>query len=212
MWGKVHSLLDHAPISKLSFSYYVEILPLVQPTKTIMDIKTTSFDWHEFFPHMPHNIGVVIVLWAPVLLVYFMDTQIWYAIFSTIVGGIYGAFSHLGEIRTLGMLLSRFESIPSAFSERLVPSSKVEKNIDIRMILWRGRTLRSSLRCGSLLFSGLLSCSLVRGKEDADLFRKIKNDDFMRSAVIECYETLRYLLVGILEDKDDKMVVEQIPK
>ncbi|KAK4369084.1 hypothetical protein RND71_012876 [Anisodus tanguticus] len=26
-----------------------------------------------------------------------MDTQIWYAIFSTIVGGIYGAFSHLGE-------------------------------------------------------------------------------------------------------------------
>ncbi|KAK4369085.1 hypothetical protein RND71_012877 [Anisodus tanguticus] len=44
-----------------------------------------------------------------------------------------------------------------------------------------------------------------RGKEDADLFRKIKNDDFMRSAVIECYETLRYLLVGILEDKDDKM-------
>lgn len=44
-----------------------------------------------------------------------------------------------------------------------------------------------------------------RGKEDADLFRKIKSDDFMRSAVIECYETLRYLLVGVLENKDDKM-------
>lgn len=27
-----------------------------------------------------------------------MDTQIWYAIFSTIVGGILGAFSHLGEV------------------------------------------------------------------------------------------------------------------
>lgn len=27
-----------------------------------------------------------------------MDTQIWYAIFSTIFGGIYGAFSHLGEV------------------------------------------------------------------------------------------------------------------
>ncbi|PKU65173.1 Putative callose synthase 6 [Dendrobium catenatum] len=26
-----------------------------------------------------------------------MDTQIWYAIFSTIFGGINGAFSHLGE-------------------------------------------------------------------------------------------------------------------
>lgn len=32
------------------------------------------------------------------LQVYFMDTQIWYAIFSTIVGGIYGAFRRLGEV------------------------------------------------------------------------------------------------------------------
>lgn len=27
-----------------------------------------------------------------------MDTQIWYAIYYTIIGGIYGAFSHLGEV------------------------------------------------------------------------------------------------------------------
>lgn len=32
-----------------------------------------------------------------ILQVYFMDTQIWYAIFSTIFGGIYGAFRRLGE-------------------------------------------------------------------------------------------------------------------
>ncbi|KAK6785290.1 hypothetical protein RDI58_018745 [Solanum bulbocastanum] len=240
-------------ISKLSFSYYVEILPLVQPTRAVMDIRVTSFDWHEFFPHMPHNIGVVIVLWAPVLLVYFMDTQIWYAIFSTIVGGIYGAFSHLGEIRTLGMLRSRFESIPSAFSERLVPSSKKEKKhryeddslerkniakfsqmwnefiLSLRMedlISHKERDLLlvpySSSEVSVIQWPPFLLASKIpialdmakdfRGKEDADLFRKIKSDDFMRSAVIECYETLRYLLVGILEDKDDKMVVEQIRK
>uniref|UniRef100_M8C7W7 1,3-beta-glucan synthase n=1 Tax=Aegilops tauschii TaxID=37682 RepID=M8C7W7_AEGTA len=45
-----------------------------------------------------NNIGVVIALWAPIILVYFMDTQIWYAIFSTLVGGIYGACRRLGEI------------------------------------------------------------------------------------------------------------------
>lgn len=28
-----------------------------------------------------------------------MDTQIWYAIFSTLFGGIYGAFRRLGEVR-----------------------------------------------------------------------------------------------------------------
>lgn len=27
-----------------------------------------------------------------------MDTQIWYAIFSTIFGGLYGAFRRLGEV------------------------------------------------------------------------------------------------------------------
>jgi hypothetical protein len=27
-----------------------------------------------------------------------MDTQIWYTIFSTLLGGIYGAFQRLGEV------------------------------------------------------------------------------------------------------------------
>lgn len=31
--------------------------------------------------------------------VYFMDPQIWYAIFSTLFGGVYGAFRRLGEVR-----------------------------------------------------------------------------------------------------------------
>lgn len=29
-----------------------------------------------------------------------MDTQIWYAIFSTLFGGIYGAFRRLGEVKS----------------------------------------------------------------------------------------------------------------
>ncbi|KAL5206999.1 hypothetical protein ABZP36_031434 [Zizania latifolia] len=108
--------------TKLIVSYYVEIKPLVQPTKTIMKEPIRTFQWHEFFPHGNNNIGVVIALWAPIILVYFMDTQIWYAIFSTLIGGIYGACRRLGEIRTLGMLRSRFESLPKAFNQRLIPS------------------------------------------------------------------------------------------
>ncbi|PQQ19843.1 callose synthase 2 [Prunus yedoensis var. nudiflora] len=112
-------------VSKLAFSYYVEIRPLVKPTKEIMKVHIGTYQWHEFFPRAKNNIGVVIALWAPIVLVYFMDTQIWYAIFSTIFGGIYGAFRRLGEIRTLGMLRSRFESLPGAFNNYLIP---VEKN------------------------------------------------------------------------------------
>ena len=84
-----------------------------------------------------------------------MDTQIWYAIFSTVCGGVNGAFIRLGEvrtmsiftlgsvdvlptaskacrmltflqIRTLGMLRSRFEAIPKAFGKNLVPTHRSE--------------------------------------------------------------------------------------
>ncbi|XP_015054888.1 callose synthase 3-like [Solanum pennellii] len=113
--------------TKLAFSFYVEIKPLVEPTKKIMNVHITTYQWHEFFPHASSNIGVVIALWAPVILVYFMDAQIWYAIFSTIFGGIYGAFRRLGEIRTLGMLRSRFQSLPGAFNACLIPEEKSEQ-------------------------------------------------------------------------------------
>ncbi|KAL3604876.1 hypothetical protein D5086_005735 [Populus alba] len=114
-------------VTKLAFSYYIEIKPLVDPTKAIMDVHITAFQWHEFFPQAKNNIGVVILLWAPIILVYFMDAQIWYAIFSTLFGGIYGAFRRLGEIRTLGMLRSRFQSLPGAFNACLIPDEKSER-------------------------------------------------------------------------------------
>ncbi|KAJ4971022.1 hypothetical protein NE237_004121 [Protea cynaroides] len=113
--------------SKFAFSYFIQIKPLVQPTKDIMSVRHIQYVWHEFFPTAEQNYGAVISLWAPVVLVYLMDTQIWYAFFSTLYGGVYGAFDRLGEIRTLGMLRSRFQSLPGAFNTCLVPSDKSRK-------------------------------------------------------------------------------------
>ncbi|CAB4304391.1 unnamed protein product [Prunus armeniaca] len=240
-------------ISKLSFSYFVEILPLVGPTKVIMKMPISNYQWHEFFPNVTHNMGVVIAIWAPIVLVYFMDAQIWYAIFSTLFGGIHGAFSHLGEIRTLGMLRSRFESVPSAFSNRLMPSPNKDakkkrqlegealerKNIFDFSYVWN--EFINSMRLEDLISnrdkdlllvpSSSNDVSVVQwppfllaskipialdmakdftGKADDDLFRKIKSDDYMYSAVIECYETLRDIIFGLLDDAADKMIVKQI--
>ncbi|KAL7129205.1 hypothetical protein ABFS83_13G048900 [Erythranthe nasuta] len=238
-------------ISKLAFSYYVEIMPLIEPTQTIMNLTVSSYDWHEFFPNVTHNIAVVIAIWAPVVLVYFTDTQIWYAIFSTVIGGIYGAFSHLGEIRTLGMLRARFESVPSAFSKRLVPYSKEEAKQHQRDDTWERINIAKfsqmwnefilSMRNEDLISHREKNLLLVpysssdvsvvqwppfllaskipialdmakdfREKEDADFFKKIKNDDFMYFAIIECYETLRDLLLDLLLDDGDKKIIWQI--
>ena len=38
-----------------------------------------------------------------------------------------------------------------------------------------------------------------KGKDDDELFRKIKNDEYMHSAVIECYETLRDIIYDLLD-------------
>ncbi|KAF5754287.1 putative 1,3-beta-glucan synthase [Helianthus annuus] len=239
-------------ISKFAFSYYVEILPLIGPTKLIMQMTVSNYEWHEFFPNVTHNIGVVIAIWAPIVMVYFMDTQIWYAIYATIVGGIYGAFSHLGEIRTLGMLRSRFESVPSAFNERLVPMQKdepksdrhedslwIRKNIAKFSQVWnefiysmRAEDLISDSERDLLLVPSTVSDVPVvqwppfllaskipialdmakdyKGTEDADLFRKITGDDYMRSAVIECYQTLKEILYALLDDERDKMILDYI--
>ncbi|KAL8193281.1 hypothetical protein R6Q57_026862 [Mikania cordata] len=114
-------------ITKLAFSYYLEVKPLVSPTKAIMRDHIYTYTWHGFFAYERNRIGVMAALWAPIILVYFMDTQIWYAIFSTLFGGIFGAFSRLGEIQTLEMLRSRFQSLPGAVNACLISHEKTKE-------------------------------------------------------------------------------------
>ncbi|CAA7402084.1 unnamed protein product [Spirodela intermedia] len=238
-------------ISKLAFSYYVEISPLIEPTKVIMNMRISNYEWHEFFPNVKYNIGVVISLWAPIVLVYFMDAQIWYAIFATLYGGILGAFSRLGEIRTLGMLRSRFETLPSAFSTTLVPLTQGQDEshqpdtisgqriFAIFSQVWnefiyslRTEDLISNKEKDLLLMSYtsdginvfqwppfLLASKIpvalgiakdIKRKDDAYLFKKIKNDGYMWSAVIECYQTLKMILFNLLVEEKDKEVLEHI--
>ncbi|GAA0169377.1 hypothetical protein LIER_23880 [Lithospermum erythrorhizon] len=108
-------------LSKLTFSYLFEIKPLISPTKKIIRTGVKNYDWHELFPTVKSNAGAIAAIWAPIILVYFMDAQIWYSIYCAIFGGVYGILNHLGEIRTLGMLRSRFRSLPSAFNSSLIP-------------------------------------------------------------------------------------------
>ena len=50
--------------------------------------------------------------------VYFMDTQIWYTIFSTLLGGIYGAFQRLGEVVYQLFIHSIYSSSNRLYSQK----------------------------------------------------------------------------------------------
>ena len=46
-----------------------------------------------------------------------------------------------------------------------------------------------------------------KGKEDIDLFKKIKSEYYMHYAVVEAYESVRDVIYGLLEDESDKRCV-----
>ncbi|MCO5604236.1 hypothetical protein L7F22_058399 [Adiantum nelumboides] len=109
-------------VTKITFSYYLQILPMVEPTRDLFKLSNVQFTWFEFFRN--HNRFVVACLWAPVILIYFMDTQIWFSIYSALVGAAVGLFSHIGEVRNLHQFRLRFPSFASALIFNLLPEEQ----------------------------------------------------------------------------------------
>ncbi|TKY73835.1 Callose synthase 5 [Spatholobus suberectus] len=258
--------------AKFSFSFFVQIKPLVKPTKDIMSIRHVDFGWHEFLPNAQHNYGAVIALWAPVLMVYFMDTQIWYAVFSTICGGVIGAFDRLGEIRTLTMLRSRFQALPGAFNTYLVPTDKKQKKrfcfskgfakisasrrseaakfaqlwneiicsfreediisdrkglrdilfscffleMDLLMVPYSSDPSLKIIQWPPFLLASKIPVALdmaaqFRGR-DSDLWKRICADEYMKCAVIECYESFKNVLHALVVGEAEKRTISVIIK
>ncbi|CAL0327582.1 unnamed protein product [Lupinus luteus] len=231
-------------VSKFAFSFFVQIKPLIKPTKDIMSIRHVDFAWHEFFPNAKQNYGAVIALWTPVIMVYFMDTQIWYSIYSTVCGGVIGAFDRLGEIRTLSMLRSRFQSLPGAFNTYLVPTDNKQKKkfsfskrfaeisasrrseaakfaqmeMDLLLVPYSSDPTLKVIQWPPFLLASKIPIALdmaaeFRGK-DSDLWKRIYADEYMKCAVIECYESfkhvLNYLVVGEAEKRIISVIIKEV--
>ncbi|XP_062148060.1 callose synthase 5 isoform X3 [Alnus glutinosa] len=241
-------------VSKFAFSYFIQIKPLVNPTKDIMSIRRIDYDWHEFFPYAKHNYGAVVSLWAPVILVYFMDTQIWYAIYQTLYGGVLGAFDRLGEIRTLGMVRSRFQSLPGAFNTYLVPSDKSQKRgfslskrfaeitasrrseaakfaqlwnevicsfreedllsdreMDLLIVPYSSDPSLKIIQWPPFLLASKIPIALDMAAQfrskDSDLWRRICADEYMKCAVIECYESFKHVLNALVVGETEKRIM-----
>ncbi|KAJ4787767.1 glucan synthase-like 1 [Rhynchospora pubera] len=247
-------------LAKFSFSYILQIRPMVAPTKAIFKIDRVDYHWHEFFTHT--NRFAVVILWVPVVLVYLMDIQIWYAIFSSLAGALVGLFSHLGEIRSVEQLRLRFQFFASAMQFNLMPEEQlfetrhslrskfrdavhrlklrygfgrpyrtIEANeveakrfaliwneiilmfreediisdrevelLEIPPDLWEIRVIRwpCLLLCNELLLALGQAKELVAS--DRSHWRRICQNEYRRCAVIEAYDSVRYLLLKIIRD------------
>ncbi|KAJ4820602.1 glucan synthase-like 1 [Rhynchospora pubera] len=131
---------------KFTFSYFLQIQPMIAPTKAIYNLKGVEYTWHEFFSSS--NRFAVVVLWLPVILIYLMDIQIWYAIFSSFTGALVGLFSHLGEIRDTRQLRLRFQFFASAMQFNLMPEEQLFQEHGTMRIKFRNFLQRLKLRYG----------------------------------------------------------------
>ncbi|XP_065874400.1 callose synthase 12 [Euphorbia lathyris] len=109
--------------TKFAFSYFLQIKPMVRPTILLVKLKDVNYEWHEFFNNS--NRFAVGLLWLPVVTIYFMDLQIWYAIYSSFVGAAVGLFDHLGEIRNIQQLRLRFQFFAGAMQFNLMPEEQL---------------------------------------------------------------------------------------
>ncbi|CAN6444443.1 unnamed protein product [Victoria cruziana] len=244
--------------TKFMFSYFLQIKPMITPTKVVLSLTNVTYRWHEFFKHS--NRFAVGLLWAPVVLVYLMDISIWYSIYSSLTGALVGLFSHLGEIRNLQQLRLRFQFFASAMQFNLMPEehllksqgtlknrfqdairrlklrygfgkpyTKIESNqveatkfaliwneiistfreedivsdqevelLELPANAWNIRVVRwpCLLLCNELLLA--LSQATELQVSDRTLWRKVCKNEYRRCAVIEAYDSVKFLLKRII--------------
>ncbi|KAK3433100.1 hypothetical protein EUGRSUZ_D00622 [Eucalyptus grandis] len=259
-------------VSKISFSYLLQIKPLVAPTKSLLDLRGTPYKWPEFFGGT--NRMAVILLWTPVILIYLMDLQIWYSIFSSLVGATIGLYSHLGEIRNIKQLRLRFQFFAGAIQFNLMPEKQIltaeatwfkklhdaiqrlklrygigqpykmiESNsvdatrfaliwneiitvlreedlisdgefelLELPPNCWNIRVIRwpCALLCNELLLA-LSQASGLAENSDRYLWFKICKNENRRCAVIEAYDSIKYLIITIIKDyTEEKSIVMKL--
>ncbi|CDY34913.1 BnaA01g32440D [Brassica napus] len=102
--------------AKFSFAYFLQIEPLVSPTRMIVK-------------HGNYNALTVASLWAPVASIYLLDIHIFYTLVSAFLGFFLGVRDRLGkgpyvalpfsQIRSLEEIHKQFKKFPGAFMRAL---------------------------------------------------------------------------------------------
>lgn len=215
--------------AKFLFSYFFQIKLMMEAT---MGILATH--------HGQISVISIFILWASIFLVYLMDTQIWYAIFSALCGGISGAVAGIGEIHTMEMLRLRFKSLPEALNTTLMPSDISRNNQMLQQFacLWneiicsfreedlisnKEHTLLimpyfrhpslNSMQWPLFLLANKVAMALdiaVQSPSYPDLCKIMNSDDYMKDAVQECYDLFKLVLGHLVIGEHEKSILHII--
>ena len=85
---------------KFWFSYCYQISPLVEPTRDIWALDLSTWYPGADLGKTP-NIIVLFVRWAPLMLMYMIDLQLWFMLWTAMYGTVVGCQLHIGEVPDL---------------------------------------------------------------------------------------------------------------
>ncbi|CAJ2664315.1 unnamed protein product [Trifolium pratense] len=177
-------------VSKFSFSYFLQILPMMAPSRAVLDLKDVEYQWHEFFKN--GNVFALGILWIPVVLIYLMDIQIWYSIYSSLVGATVGLFAHLGEIRSMEQLKLRFQFFATAVLFNLMPEEQLLNARGTLSSKLRDAVRRMKLRYGFGKPFKKLESNQAEAKKFAILWNEIilsfREEDIISDKEVEMLE------------------------
>nr|KJB77266.1 hypothetical protein B456_012G128700 [Gossypium raimondii] len=185
--------------TKFTFSYFLQIKPMIKPTKQLLGLNNVDYEW----PGGSIKLAVGL-LWLPVVFIYFMDIQIWYSIYSSFVGAGVGLLQHLGEIRNIQQLKLRFQFFASA-----IPTFKSKFNNAISRLKLRyglGQPYRKLESNQVEVRKFALALNLVDAP-DKWLWHKISKNEYGRCAVIESYDSIKHMMLEILNAKFEEYSV-----
>ncbi|KAJ4834525.1 Callose synthase 9 [Turnera subulata] len=199
---------------KFSFAYFLQIRPLVKPTKAIVNMTDhLQYSWHDLVSKNNHNALTVVSLWAPVVAIYLLDIYVFYTLVSAVWGFLLGARDRLGE----AVEKRKLDAVKFApFWNEIIKNLREEDyitNLELELLLMPKNSGNLPLVQWPLF---LLASKIFLAKdfvEDSDsqeeLWEKISRDDYMKYAVEECYHVLKHILTEIL-DGEGRMWVERI--
>ncbi|XP_056842826.1 callose synthase 9-like isoform X1 [Raphanus sativus] len=212
--------------AKFSFAYFLQIEPLVSPTRMIVK-------------HGNYSTLTVASLWAPVVAIYLLDIHIFYTLVSAFLGFLLCVRARLGKIRSLEEIHKQFKKFPGAFIKALHvpitdrtcdPSHEVldKKNrveaahfapfwnqiikclreedyitdFEMDLLLMPKSSGSRLVQWPLFLLSNkiLLATEIAaESKSEEEIVKRIEKDVFMKYAVEEVYYSLERVLITTLE-------------
>jgi len=115
---------------KFWFSYSFQIHPLVTPTRDIwqLDLSSWSPDPEIDLGKLP-NVVVLVVRWGPLMLMYMIDLQLWFMLWTAMYGTVIGCNLHIGEVPDLPTVRDRFLLAAENFNRKVLSDSATLESV-----------------------------------------------------------------------------------